>query len=146
MGSGIWVCRLISDGSRVGFGLVFFLSFLLCVQPLLHSHSGSWPQPPPGSQPRTSVSGVTSGSLLHNGDRDTADPVTDPFPISRLCLQPFTQPLAPGAQATLRSSFSVSPPEFRKLNSMCLPYHKTVSSIRRETVYVLVITYTQYVK
>lgn len=118
------------------FFFCFFLSFSLCTHPLLHSHSCSCLSQPPGSQPLTSVSGVSAGSLLHGGDRDTADPVADPFPISRLCLHPLTQLVALGARATLRSSFSVFPPEFGKLNSvLCLPspqnhkLHKETHSI-----------------
>lgn len=90
--------------------VLFSFSFSLRAPSYLSSHGCSCPSQPSSSPPQTSVSGVISGLLLHGDDRDTADPVTDLFPIGRLCLHSPTPPdlqlLAAGARATLQSNVS----------------------------------------
>lgn len=110
--------------------------------PLFSTTAAVVPPSPPGPQTQTRVFRGISGLLLHGDGRDTADPVADSFPISRRCRHPPT-PLGLQLQhlePRQLSATSISLPKLGETQVHVTPHHKTISSIRRGIVYILITT------
>lgn len=105
------------------------------------AHSPRITSSPLAPQPWIRISGGISLLRLHGDDRRLSRCGHWPIPTaSSWVFRP--QILATRAQAALWKIFQPLY-EASKLNSMYLPHYKTISSIKRGIVYVLVPLYTQ---